>query len=292
MIPEHVMKELRYIEVYTGRKIRNQRVGAYQSPLRGAGFDFDEHQPYRPGDDVRRIDWNVTARIDAPFVRHTHAEREMNAIVVMDASRSMALGGREHSKREALIYISASLLFSAISDQINTGFVAFGDRVLMSTPPKRSRGAAWAVLQEAWAVSSLSRKTLMVPVIRHLMTALKRMSVIFIVSDFVTNDDVLNSPELAQLAAKHDVIAVVPEDRAETELPRGGGYVHMRDLESGKRVTVGLGRHARGAFAAAIAERREALARAFYRVPMDHVFVPTEGSPVLPVLSLFARRKA
>ena len=286
------MRELRYIEVYTGRKIRNQRVGAYQSPLRGAGFDFDEHQPYRPGDDVRRIDWNVTARMDAPFVRHTHAEREMNAIVVMDASRSMALGGREHSKREALVYITASVLFSAIADQINTGFVAFGDRVLMSAPPKRSRGAAWAVIQEAWGVSSPSRKTLMIPVVRHLMTTLKRMSVIFIVSDFVTADDALNSPELAQLAAKHDVIAVVPEDRAETELPPGGGYIHMRDLESGRRLSVGLGRQARGAFAAAMAERRDALARAFYRVPMDHVFVPTEGSPVLPVLSLFARRKA
>ena len=245
------MKELRYIEVYTGRKIRNQRVGAYQSPLRGAGFDFDEHQPYRPGDDVRRIDWNVTARMDAPFVRHTHAEREMNAVVVMDASRSMSLGGREHSKREALVYITASLLFSAISDQINTGFVAFGDRVLMSAPPKRSRGAAWAVIEQAWAVSSHSRKTLMIPVVRHLMTTLKRMSVVFIVSDFVTDDDVLNSPELGQLAAKHDVIAVVPEDRAETQLPPGGGYIHLRDLESGRRVSVGLGRQARSAFAAA-----------------------------------------
>src|SRR5581483_12426392 len=87
MIPEHVMHELRYIELYTAKKIRNQRVGAYQSPLRGPGFDFDEHQAYRPGDDVRRIDWNVTARMDAPFVRHTHAERELNVIIAMDVSR-------------------------------------------------------------------------------------------------------------------------------------------------------------------------------------------------------------
>jgi len=82
MIPEHVMHELRYIEVYTAKKIHNQRVGAYQSPLRGPGFDFDEHQVYRPGDDVRRIDWNVTARLNAPFVRHTHAERELNVSVL------------------------------------------------------------------------------------------------------------------------------------------------------------------------------------------------------------------
>jgi len=292
MIPEHVMRELRYIEVATSRKIRNQRVGTYQSPMRGPGFDFDEHQPYRPGDDVRRIDWNVTARMGTPFVRHTHAEREMNVMVAMDVSRSMALGTTVHSKREALTYISGSILFSALADQINAGFLAFADRVLLSTPPKRTRAAAWTVLEQAWALKPSSRRTLMLPVVRHLATSLKRMSVIFIVSDFVTDDDVLASPELAQLAAKHDVIAVVPEDRAETELPPGSGYVQLRDIESGRRMSVGLGRQARAGYAAAIEERRAELARAFYRVPMDHVFVPTSGSPVLPVLSLFARRKA
>jgi uncharacterized protein (DUF58 family) len=292
MIPEHVMRELRYIEVETSRKIRNQRVGAYQSPLRGPGFDFDEHQPYRPGDDVRRIDWNVTARMGSPFVRHTHAEREMNVMVVMDVSRSMSLGSGAHSKREALTYISGSILFSAISDQINTGFMAFSDRVLLVTRPKRTRAAAWNVLEQAWALSPSSKKTLMLPAIRELSTALKRMSVVFVVSDFVTDDNVLESSELAQLAAHHDVIAVVPEDRAEAALPPGGGYVHLRDLETGRRVTAGLGVRARETFAAAVRARRDALARAFYRVPMDHVFVPTGVSPVLPVLSLFARRKA
>jgi len=291
MIPEHVIKELRYIELQTARKIRNQRVGTYQSPMRGPGFDFDEHQAYRPGDDVRRIDWNVTARMDAPFVRHTHAEREMNIMVAMDLSRSMSLGSTDHSKREALTYITGSLLFSAIADQINAGFLAFGDRVLMSTTPKRTRAAAWKTLEQMWALKPSSSKTLMLPMVRHLALTLKRMSVVFIVSDFATADNALESPELAQLAAKHDLIAVVPQDRAETDLPAGGGYVHLRDAESGRRVSVGLGRQARAGYAAAIANRREELARAFYRVPMDHVFVPTEGSPVLPVLSLFARRK-
>lgn len=292
MIPEHVMRELRYIEVATARKIRNQRVGTYQSPLRGPGFDFDEHQPYRPGDDVRRIDWNVTARMGAPFVRHTHAEREMNVMVAMDVSRSMALGSRGHSKREALTYISGSILFSALSDQINAGFMAFSDKVLMATPPRRTRAAAWSVLEQAWALKPSSSRTNLLPVVRQLAATLKRMSVVFIVSDFVLADGALESPELAQLATKHDLIAVVPEDRAETELPSGAGYVQLRDLESGRRVSVGLGRQARAGYAAAVQRRRDELARAFYRVPMDHVFVPTEGSPVLPVLSLFARRKA
>jgi uncharacterized protein (DUF58 family) len=191
-----------------------------------------------------------------------------------------------------MTFITGSILFSALSDQINTGFVAFGDTVLLSTQPKRTRAAAWSVLEQAWALKPSSSKTLMLPLVRHLTLTLKRMSLIFIVSDFVTSDDVLNSPELAHLAHKHDVVAVVPEDRAETELPAGAGYLHLRDIESGRRVSVGLGRQARARYAGAIRERRENLARAFYRVPMDHVFVPTTGSPVLPVLSLFARRKA
>src|SRR5438477_12279511 len=137
MIPAAVMRELRYIEVYTAKKIRNLRVGAYTSPLRGTGFDFDQHQAYRPGDDVRRIDWNVTARLNAPYVRLTHAERELNVVVAMDLSRSVELGTSKFSKKETLTFISGSILFSAISDQINAGFLAFADRVLAFTPPRR-----------------------------------------------------------------------------------------------------------------------------------------------------------
>src|SRR5712691_7283831 len=114
MIPGHMMRELRYIEVYSAKKIRTLRVGAFTSRLRGPGFDFYEHQPYRPGDDVRRIDWNVTARMDAPYVRHTHAERELNMMIAVDVSRSMELGTSHYSKKKAVMFITASLLFSAV----------------------------------------------------------------------------------------------------------------------------------------------------------------------------------
>jgi uncharacterized protein (DUF58 family) len=293
MIPEHVMHELRYIEVYTGKKIRNQRVGAYQSPMRGPGFDFDEHQPYRPGDDVRRIDWNVTARMDAPYVRHTHAERELNVMIAMDVSRSMEIGSAKYSKKEALTFITGSLVFSALSDQINTGFVAFADRVLVSSPQQRTRAAAWTMLQKCWdasAAAGASARTQMVPVIAHLLKTLKRMSVVFLVSDFMTDDDVLRSKELAILAARHDVIAVVPEDPSELALPPGSGYLQVRDVETGRRVAIGLTERARRHYAEDVRQRRDALTRAFYRVPVDHVFVPTDRSPVEPLLSLFAKR--
>ena len=119
----------------------------------------------------------------------------------------------------------------------------------------------------------------MMPVVAHLVKTLKRMSVVFIVSDFMTDDDVLESRELAILAARHDVIAVVPEDPAELALPAGGGYLQVRDIESGREVAVGLSDRARRRYAEAARERRDALTRAFYRVPMDHVFVPTDRVP-------------
>ena len=285
------MRALRYIEVYTARRIRNLRVGAYTSPQRGPGFDFDEHQPYRPGDDVRRIDWNVTARMNAPFVRHTHAERELNVLVAIDVSRSMELGSNR-SKQELMTYITASLLFSAIADQINAGFLAFSDRVLDYTPPRRTRGAAWAALERCWALSPKPGRTAMLPAIRHLLTMLKRLSVVFIVSDFITDEDLFGTQDLAMLAARHDVIAVVPEDPAETALPAGRGYMRVRDLESGRQVAVSLAPGARERYADAMRARRDALSRAFYRASIDHAFVSTNESPVEPLLALFARRMA
>jgi uncharacterized protein (DUF58 family) len=292
MIPEHVMRELRYIEVYTAKRIRNLRVGPYTSPQRGPGFDFDEHQPYREGDDVRRIDWNVTARMDAPYVRHTHAERELNVMMAIDVSRSMDLGTRGRSKKELMTCITGSLLFSALSDQINTGFLAFSDRVLDYTPPRRTRAAAWNVLERCWSLSPRPGGTALLPAIRHLLTTLKRMSIVFIVSDFITDEDLFGSPELSMLAAKHDVIAVVPQDPAEEALPPGRGFLQVRDLESGRHVAVSLSARTRRAYADEMRARRAALSRDFYRVPMDHVFVSTDQSPVEPLLSLFARRMA
>jgi len=292
MIPGHVMRELRYIELVTAKRIRNLRVGPYTSPQRGPGFDFDEHQPYRHGDDVRRIDWNVTARMGAPYVRHTHAERELNVMIAMDVSRSMELGAAHRSKKELMTFITGSLLFSAVSDQINTGFLAFSDRVLEYQPPRRTRAAAWSVLERCWALSPRPGPTALLPAVRHLLTALKRMSVVFIVSDFISGEDLFGGQELAMLAAKHDVIAVVPQDPTETALPAGRGYMQLRDLESGRQVAVSLSPRARWAYAGQMHARRDALASAFYRVPMDHVFVPTDGSPVEPLLSLFAARMA
>jgi uncharacterized protein (DUF58 family) len=290
MIPDAIMRQLRYIEVATARKMRTPRVGPFTSRSRGEGFDFDELQPYRPGDDVRRIDWNVTARLDAPFVRRTHAERELNMMIAVDVSRSMELGTSHHSKRELMMFITASLVFSALASQVNTGFLAFSDRVLVSRPPRRTRAAAWSVLEECWSASAGSGRTALLPMVRHLATTVKRMSLVFLVSDFLTDEDLFGGPELGMLAARHDVIAVIPEDPFERELPEGPGYLTVRDVESGRRTAVDLGARSRRRYTAAAHRHRESLARACYRVPMAHVFVPTDGRPVDPLMSFFAAR--
>ena len=290
MIPDHVMRELRYLEVYSARKIRNLRVGAHTSRLRGTGFDFQELRPYRPGDDVRTIDWSVTARMNAPYVRETRAERELDVMIALDVSRSMELGTSHASKKESLAVITASLLFSALSDQINTGFLAFGDGVVDFSPPRRARGDAWTILERLWALAPQPGRTTIGPAVRTLVSKLKRLTVVFLVSDFMTDEDVFGGGDLSVLAARHDVIAVVPEDPTESSLPSGLGYLRLRDLESGRAEMVGLGRRAREAYRERARQHRETLTRAFYRVPMDHVFVRTNENPVEQMLSLFATR--
>jgi uncharacterized protein (DUF58 family) len=290
MIPESVMRELRRLELTTARRMKTPRVGPFTSRRRGSGFDFDELQPYRPGDDVRRIDWNVTARLDAPFVRHTHAERELNMMIAIDVSRSMDFGSSGRSKREAMMLVTASLVFSALASQVNTGFLAFADRVVAAHPPRRSRAAAWAVLEACWAAPGGGGRTALVPMVRQLSRTLKRMTMVCLVSDFITDEDLFASPELAMLAAAHDVIAIVPEDPLERELPAGAGYVRVRDVESGERATVDLGRASRRRFAAQARQRRADLVRSFYRLSMEHVFVPTDAPPIEPLIALFATR--
>lgn len=291
MIPPDVMRELRYLEVYTAKKIRNLRVGPYTSPMRGPGFDFDEHRPYRPQDDVRRIDWNVTARMNAPYLRQTHAERELNIVLALDLSRSMTFGSTRYSKREAMTFVAASVLFSAARDQINLGLLAFSDRVLHWSPPRRAGARAWQLLEEIWSIEEAGLTTILAPALRHLVTRLRTMSMVCLVSDFISDDDVFASSELRMLASRHDVIAIVPEDPAELTLPPGRGAIRVRDPETGRALPVALNSATHEAYSEAVRRRRRDIVDACYRLPIDYVFVKTDQVVMEPLLNLFARRR-
>jgi uncharacterized protein (DUF58 family) len=291
MIPESVVKELRYIEVYTAKRIRNLRVGNYTSPLRGAGFDFDDHRHYQPGDDIRRLDWNVTARLNAPYVRQTHAERELSVIVAIDVSRSMEYGTADRSKKEVMTFVTGCLLFSALADQINTGFVAFADRVLAYEPPRRVRGTAWKVLEELWKLAPAGGETDVLAAARLMLARLKRTSVVFLVSDFMSSDRLFESSELRTLAARHDCIAVVVQDPGELRLPEGRGSLTLRDMETGRLLHVGLGPAARARYGEVMARHRKRLLDGFFAAGIDPVFVRSDQGFLEPLLQAFLTRR-
>ena len=292
MIPPDVLRELRYLEISTSKRIRTARLGPYTSPARGPGFEFDQHRPYQMGDDVRRIDWNVTARLNAPYLRQTHAERELNVVLAVDLSRSMSVGSSSYSKKQAMTFITASLLFSAAGDQINTGFLGFSDRVLTWSAPRRASGRAWRILEQVWALEPPTPHTALLPALRHLAANLKAMNVIVLVSDFITDEDVFGSREMRMLASRHDVIAVVVEDPAETALPAGAGFIRIRDAESGADHVVALDARSRSSYAQAVESRRQALVDACYRIAIDCVFVRSDEPVTEPLLELLARRRS
>lgn len=291
MIPDELARELRYIEVDTTRRIRGLRAGGHTSRLGGDGIDFDQHRPYRPGDDVRRIDWNVTSRIGQAFVRRTYAERELDLVVAVDLSRSMSLASNGRSKRETSIRATACLLFSAVADHIRTGFVAFADRVIRWAPPTASRPRAWATLSELCVIDAPAATTALRPVLDLLQRSLKHPALVVIVSDFLIREDLGAMAELGTLAAHHDVVAVVLSDTSEPCLPAGSGFVRVRDLESGAEHHVRLNDAVRRRYAAATERHREDLRRCCYRFGIEPAFLDANEDPVPPLIRIFERKR-
>jgi uncharacterized protein (DUF58 family) len=190
-----------------------------------------------------------------------------------------------------MTFIAASVLFSAASDQINLGFLAFSDRVLHWSAPRRAGARAWQLLEEIWSIEETKARTRVLPAITHLVGRLRTMSLVCLVSDFITDEAVFGSAELKMLASGHDVIAIVPEDPAETTLPPGHGTVRLRDPETGRDFSVALNTETHAAYNEAVAERRRRIVDACYRIPIDYLFVRTDEAVMEPLLNLFARRR-
>jgi uncharacterized protein (DUF58 family) len=243
---------------------------------------------------VRRIDWNATARLHTPYVRQTHAERELDVVMALDLSPSMAIGSSRYSKKDVTTFIAASILFSAASDQINAGFLTFSDRVLGWTPPRRASARAWRILEEIWATEPGAGGTRLLPAVRHMLSHLRTMSVVAIVSDFLTGETVFDSADFRMLAAQHDVISVVIEDAVDTALPPGAGFVRVRDVETGAGSVgsvIALNERTRRGYAAAVAGRRRAITDACHRLGVDVAFIRTDRPAMEPLIELFARRR-
>src|SRR3954454_9391684 len=303
MIPKELIKALRTIEIHTSRLANEQLAGTYSSVFKGQGLAFREVRQYQPGDDVRTIDWNVSARMNDTFVKVFVEEREMTVMLVVDLSASERFGTQRAPKARVASEVAALLAFSAIRNNDRVGLILSTSKVERIVPPKKGEKHVMRVIREILgfeappAASAQTDETRRVPklgaatdlksALEALAHVARRRSVSFIISDFFASG---YERALSLASAKHDVIPVVLTDRREMELP-DVGLATFEDLESGEMILVDTSdKHVRAHYKNEMTRIRDTRRQLFFKLGLDSVEVETGGSFVKPLRDLFARR--
>jgi uncharacterized protein (DUF58 family) len=303
MIPREILAALRTIEIHTARLANEQLSGTYKSSFKGQGLAFREVRPYQPGDDVRTIDWNVSARMNDTFVKVFIEEREMTVMLAVDLSASERFGTQRAPKARVASEVAALLAFSAIRNNDRVGLILSTSKVERIVPPKKGEKHVMRVIREILgfeappAASAQTEETRRVPrlgaatdlkgALEALAHVARRRSVAFVISDFFTTG---YERALSLASAKHDVIPVVLTDRREMDLP-DVGIATFEDLESGEMVVVDTSdKRVRAHYRSEMTKLRDARRQLFFKLGMDSVEIETGGSFVKPLRDLFARR--
>ena len=286
-VPADVLRQVRRIEVRTRRLVDSSFAGEYRSLFKGQGMEFAEVREYQPGDEVRSIDWNVSARMGRPFVKRYVEERELTIMLAVDLSGSARFGTRDRFKHELAIELAGVLALTAVRNNDRVGMMLFSDQVEHALPPRKGRKHALRLIRDLLTTVPKSRGTSIAAAVDRLMRLLPHRSVIFLCSDFLT--DQLEKP-LARLAQRHDVIAVTLEDPAERLLPNIGP-ARLEDPETGERLEIDTSHPAvRAAFARRVAESDEARRKLFGRLGLDEIVVHTEHGYVDALMAFFRAR--
>jgi len=289
-----LLQRVRRIEIATRRAVEDRLSGQYHSVFKGRGMDFSEVRPYAPGDEVRAIDWNVTARTGHLHVKRFVEERELTVVVLCDLSGSADFGSSERTKAEVAAEIAALLAFSAVANGDRVGLVLFTDRVERFVPPRKGRRHALRIVSEILQARPASRRTSIAAALEFLRKGMRRRSVAFVLSDFQEPASGPGFPferALRVAARKHDLVPVRLTDRLEAALPPAG-LAWIEDPETGAVVRVDLSdRGVRERLRAAVAEEEAALERLFARLRLDHAVVRADAADhVQPLLALFRAR--
>ena len=235
MLTPEELKQIRRLHVQLARRVDSPLAGEYRSAFRGQGMEFEEVRPYLPGDDVRHIDWNVTARANAPFIKEFREERELTLVLVIDVSGSMLFGGGgldgRTDKRLQVARLAGALAFAAIRNRDRVGLLSFSDGVERYLPPRKSRGHAWAVIQAAFEEVG-GQQTGLSAALEQLSRTQRRRAVICVLSDFIAPDGYQR--QLGLLARKHNLNCLLLSDPLEEALPKIG-LLSLQDAETGKR---------------------------------------------------------
>ena len=232
-----ILKKVRRIELVTRGIVRAAVGGEYHSVFKGQGIDFDDFREYAPGDEVRSIDWNVTARMGMPYIKKFVEERELTVFLCVDVSASKNFGGLDQSKRELAAEIAALFAFSAITNQDKVGLLLFSDRTELFVAPRKGSTHALRIIREILYCRPAGRGTDIGKALEKLTSHLPRRSLVILISDFIAPDF---SRELGIAAVRHDVVAVQISDAAEDELPNAG-WIRLMDPETGEMLDVNTG---------------------------------------------------
>ena len=288
MIPREILKQVRRVEIATRGLVNEVFSGEYHSVFKGRGMNFAEVRAYQYGDDIRSIDWNVTARTGTPFVKVFDEERELTVMLVVDVSASGDFGSRSRMKGEVAVEICAVLAFSAITNNDKVGLIIFSDRIEKFVPPRKGRRHGLRVLRELLYFQPEGRGTDVAGALGYLARVVRRRAVVFVVSDFF---DTGYQKALAVAGRRHDTIVIRMGDPRERELP-AVGYIELEDAETGEPLTVHVSDPAfREAFDHDVTETRTTLEREFRKTGIDVIEISTDR-PYADRLMRFFRQRA
>lgn len=285
-----LMAKVGKIRILTNRLIDDQLAGDYHSTFKGQGVEFDEVRPYEAGDDVRAIDWNVTARTGIPYIKRYAEERELTILFLVDVSGSQGYGSGERSKMELAAEVTALLALTAIRNQDKIGLILFSDKIVSYIPPRKGRDSVMRLVREVLAAEDGAEGgTDIAAALKFLNGVQKRRAVVFLVSDFLTPAE--NYERLLRATARHhDVICVPVSDPAESNLP-DVGLVELEDPETGALSLVDTSSAAvRRAFAGKAAAEQDELRTFFLRTGIDALAVSTDRPYIDGVRALFKHR--
>ena len=299
---KELMAKVGKIRILTNKLIDDQLSGDYHSTFKGQGVEFDEVRPYTPGDDVRTIDWNVTAKTGLPYIKRFSEERELTILFLVDVSGSQGYGSVRRSKMELAAEVTALLALTAIRNQDKIGLILFSDQIVKYIPPRKGRDSVMRLVREVLAAEdSATGGTDIAAALKFLNGVQKRRAVVFLVSDFLESRAVSKRGEaesfplqfeklLRATARHHDMVCVPVGDPAERELP-DVGLVELEDPETGELLLVDTSSAAvRRRFAATASEENEALKRFFLKTGIDTLTIATDRPYIDEVRALFKRR--
>jgi uncharacterized protein (DUF58 family) len=289
MLSTELIRKIRRIEIRTRHLVNDSFAGEYHAIFKGQGMEFDEVRPYHPGDEIRSIDWNVTARMGEPYVKRYVEERELAVILLVDASGSGDFGSVNRFKRELAAELAAVLAFSATTNNDKVGLLIFTDQVELFIPPRKGRRHVLRLIRELLAFQPQGRGTNIKLALDTINRVLKRRSIIFLVSDFLIDPDSYRH-SLLITNRRHDIIAVDLHDPLETEVA-GVGLVALEDAETKALVWADTSSRAwRDAFADRVAGYEAAKHQAFSRANVDRIQITTAREYVTALTKFFQKR--